>query len=178
MFYSMACCFDAGDCNEPVLSHCSTCSHQNKKWIGDGICDPDLYDFGIDCCWDGGDCHLCRPKLYEHNNWKLVACDDINKYLTVSDAVMSLFFPWLRNDNLNCTTCPTFDIDRGDCTMIGNGVCDQNEFNIRSCFDGGDCGCPRCQQQYSQLGMSMSFPVSSAKPSFFLLQVTGSAIKT
>ncbi len=47
--------------------------------MGDGICDQELYDFGIDCCWDGGDCHACDLEMMLLNpegSHKQVICAD------------------------------------------------------------------------------------------------------
>ena len=146
-FYNAACCFDAGDCDDPMLSTCPTCKHRWIDWISDGLCDPEIYEFGIDCCWDGGDCHACRlgtTRLNREGSHRMVTCKDQNPANSFNtDPAISLYFP-LDEINHSCHTCPQFDKDRGACPFIGDGSCDYEEYNFQSCFDGGDCGCPRC----------------------------------
>ncbi len=137
LFYNMACCFDVGDCDGTISSRCNTCKHANIAWLGDGYCDKDLYFAGVNCCWDLGDCALCGPSITSNpimlDSRTFVSClDPIQQKVAV-------YFTY----HFQCETCLSL-MDREQCKLLGDTNCHKELLNADSCFDGGDCWCPLC----------------------------------
>ena len=145
-FYNVKCCFDSGDCDDPVAIQCPTCKHEHRHWLGDGFCDSELYAAREECCYDMVDCLDCEVMVLSKGDSTRRTCFGFQR--------VRMLYP--GDFAKMCPVCPKTlkELPIQTCSKIGDGHCDMRLFNADNCFDAYDCGCASCPRYQHLLGKS------------------------
>jgi hypothetical protein len=173
VYNTEACGWDGKDCPLPCdddgyfgfdcTLHYPNCSVPNPQWIGDGVCNGDVYNTEA-CGWDGKDCPLpCDDGYFgfdctlHYPNCSVPYPEFIGDGACDGDVYNTEACGW------DGTDCP-LPCDDGyfgfDCTLhlpncsvpnpqwIGDGACNGDVYNTEACgWDGKDCPLP-CDDGY------------------------------
>lgn len=165
------CCEVYGQCMDTTTDdfsggHGGCPSECVNAWVGDGICDDphctECHEFINEGTFDGGDCECTScVQDFANNGGCHYIFDEMMVHSFVPEGCYHCEHPakeYCCEFEGQCETdenpCPEMCVDY----WIGDGVCDESycnqcaNFFTMSTFDGGDCDCESCVQQFDMNG--------------------------